>query len=73
MGREKQAKVDAAPPVVAQIAWKAQTRLSARFRALGRAGKRPVIIVTAIARELCGFIWAIHREMTRPQTGPAAH
>ena len=73
VGREKQAKVDAAPPVVAQIAWKAQTRLSARFRALGRAGKRPVIIVTAIARELCGFIWAIHREMTRPQTGPAAH
>jgi hypothetical protein len=22
------------------------------------------VVVTAIARELCGFIWAIHREIT---------
>ena len=61
IGREKQAKVEAAPKAVAEIAWKAQVRLSGRFRALSRKGKRPVIAVTAIAREMCGFIWAIDR------------
>ncbi len=61
IGREKLAKVEAAPEPVRAIAWKAQTRLSARFRALGRKGKRPTIVATAIARELCGFIWAIER------------
>ena len=43
VGREKQAKVDAAPEAVRVIAWKAQSRLSARYRALGRKGKRPTI------------------------------
>ena len=69
VGREKQAKVAAAPRRVREIAWKAQTRLTARYRALTRNGKRPTIVVVAIARELCGFIWAIHREMMR---APAA-
>ena len=68
IGREKQAKVDAAPKAVAEIAWKAQTRLSARFRTLAKKGKRPTIVVTAIAREMCGFIWAIHRAMTAAAT-----
>ena len=69
IGREKQAKVDAAPKAVAEIAWKAQTRLSARFRALGKKGKRPVVVVTAIAREMCGFIWAIDRAMAAGHQG----
>ena len=69
IGRDKQAKVDAASEPVRAIAWKAQTRLSSRFRALTRKGKRPTIVVTAIAREMCGFIWAIHREVT---SAPAA-
>jgi len=63
IGREKQAKVEAAPTAVREIAWKAQVRLSGRFRALSRKGKRPTIVATAIAREMCGFIWAINREM----------
>ena len=66
IGREKQAKVEAAPAAVREIAWKAQTRLSARFRALGRKGKRRTVVVTAIAREMCGFIWAIHQAMAQP-------
>lgn len=66
IGRDKQAKVDAAPEPVRAIAWKAQTRLSSRFRMLSKKGKRPTIVVTAIARELCGFIWAIHRVVTSP-------
>jgi transposase len=71
VGREKQAKVDAAPQAVREIAWQAQTRLSARYRALGKKGKRPTVVVTAIAREMCGFIWAIHRAMTHAAPTPA--
>ena len=63
VGREKQAKVAAAPRRVREIAWKAQTRLCGRFRTLLRKGKLPTIAVTAIARELSAFIWAINREV----------
>jgi transposase len=63
VGREKQAKVEAAPRAVREITWKAQTRLSGRFRALTRKGKRSTIVATAIAREMSGFIWAINREV----------
>jgi transposase len=69
IGREKQARVAAAPEPVRAIAWKAQSRLSARFRALSKKGKRPTIVAIAIAREMCGFIWAINRALqqgTRP-------
>ena len=63
IGRDKQAKVAAAPSAVREIAWKAQSRLAARFRALTRRGKQPAVVVTAIARELSGFIWAVNREV----------
>lgn len=66
ISRDKLAKVAAAPEPVRAIAWKAQTRLSSRYRALIKRGKRPTIVATAIARELCGFIWAIHRAVTAP-------
>ena len=61
----------AAAPAVRAIARKAQTRLSGRFRALARQGKRPTIVVTAIAREMCGFIWAIDRAMRQPGAAQA--
>jgi len=54
ISRDKLAKVAAAPEPVRAIAWKAQTRLSSRYRALIKRGKRPTIVATAIARELCG-------------------
>ena len=63
VGRKKQDKVAAAAQPVREIAWKAQTRLYARYRALLRRGKLKTVIVTAIARELAGFIWAISREV----------
>jgi hypothetical protein len=61
VGAGKLVKVAAAPPVVRDIAWKAQTRLTGRYRALCRAGKPDVVAITAVARELAGFIWAIAR------------
>jgi len=61
VGQDKQVKVAAAPPAVREIAWKAQCRLSGRYRALIRRGKLKTVAVTAVARELCGFIWAVNR------------
>jgi transposase len=63
VGRAKQAKVVAAPSAVGEIAWKAQCRLNKRYRALTRRGKLKTVAVTAVARELAGFIWAISREI----------
>ena len=69
LGREKMAKVDAAPEAARGIAWKAQTRLSARFRQLVRKNKRPTVVATAIARELAGFVWAIGQVVPTPSAG----
>ena len=65
VGKEKQEKVAAAPRAVREIAWKAQCRLTARYRALIRKGKLKTVAVTAVARELAAFIWAISREVNR--------
>ncbi len=64
VGVTKQAKVAAAPPAVREIAWKAQHRLYGRYRALIRRGKLENVAITAVARELAGFIWAVNREIT---------
>jgi transposase len=64
VGRDKQVKIAAAPPAVREIAWKAQSRLNARFRTLTRRGKQPAVVATAVARELSAFIWAVNREVT---------
>jgi transposase len=63
VGKEKQEKVAAAPPAVREIAWKAQCRLTARYRALIRKGKLKTVAVTAVARELAAFIWAVGRQV----------
>ena len=51
------------PKPVRDIAWKAQVRLCGRYRKLNASGKRPTVVVAAIARELSGFIWAIGQEI----------
>jgi transposase len=66
VGQDKQARVAAAPEAARTIAWKAQCRLCARYRALIRKGKRKTVAITAVARELAGFIWAVGREVTPP-------
>ena len=63
VGKDKQAKVAAAPRAVREIAWKAQHRLYARYRALTRKGKLKTVAITALARELAAFIWAVAREI----------
>jgi transposase len=54
--RKRQA---AASEEVKAIAWKAQHRLHARYRHLTARGKCKQETVTAVGRELLGFIWAI--------------
>ena len=44
---------------VKEIAWKAQHRLHARYGKLLAKGKNKGVVVTAVGRELLGFIWAI--------------
>jgi transposase len=51
------------PKPVRDIAWKAQVRLCARYRRLSAAGKKPPVVVAAIAREMAAFLWAIGREV----------
>lgn len=50
----------AAPDTLAR-SWKAQRRLHAKYRSITARGKPTGVAVTAMARELAGFIWA---EMT---------
>ena len=63
----KQANVAAAPAKVREIAWKAQCRLNRRYRVLLRRGKLKTVAITAVARELAGFLWAAARELSSPQ------
>jgi transposase len=59
IARHKLAAVDAVPEAVRVIAWKAQIRLCQRYRRMMAKGKPRQVVVTAIARELAGFVWAI--------------
>jgi len=52
---------------VCEIAWKAQHRLHQRYARLTARGKSKQHAVTAVARELLGFIWAIGIEVERNQ------
>ena len=49
------------PEDVREIAWNAQLRLCQRYRRMIAKGKNRNVAITAIARELVGFIWAIVR------------
>jgi transposase len=52
---------------VKAIAWKAQHRLHGRYRKLLGRGKAQPQVVTAVGRELLGFIWAIGVAVERKQ------
>ena len=58
-----QKRLEGLPKTVQDIAWKAQVRLCKRFRRLAARGKHPNVVVTAIARELAAFMWAIAKEV----------
>ena len=47
------------PEEIKEIAWKAQLRLHKRYARLAASGKDQRKIITAVGRELLGFLWAI--------------
>jgi hypothetical protein len=49
-------------PEVQDIAWKAQERLHHRYKSLSARGKTHQCVITAMARELVGFIWAVGQQ-----------
>ncbi|MGB7599432.1 MAG: IS110 family transposase [Candidatus Sulfotelmatobacter sp.] len=59
VSRKLHDRIDGLSKTVRDIAWKAQVRLCARYRRLAAAGKPKVVVTTAIAREMLGFVWAI--------------
>jgi hypothetical protein len=55
---------------IKDIAWKAQVRLNGRYRRLTGRGKRTQVAVTAVARELLGFVWAIATQVAAAMPAP---
>jgi len=47
------------PPRIGEIVRKANRRLSSRYRRLISRGKKSPAVTVAVARELCGFVWAL--------------
>ena len=63
VGRELRARQQGQPPSVVAIAWKAQHRLHKRYVKLTARGKHQNTAITAVARELLGFVWAVGKEV----------
>lgn len=60
--RELKKRSEGVSKEVCDIAWKAQARLHSRYIRLTIRGKNKQRTVTAIAREMAGFIWDIARQ-----------
>lgn len=69
--REIEQRAQKTSPQVQAIAWKAQKRLNARYRALSERGMSSCKVVTAVARELSGFIWALVQQARQEQMAAA--
>ncbi len=54
------------------IAWTAQHRLHARYRHLSGKGKPIPKVITAVGRELLGFVWAIGVQVEQDEASHAA-
>lgn len=64
VSRKLHDRIEGLPTIARDIAWKGQLRMCQRYRHLVAAGKAKVVVITAIAREMVGFIWAIARAVT---------
>lgn len=60
---ELQKRQNGQSPTVLAISWKAQNRLHKKYFRLLSRGKESGKVITAVARELAGFIWAITQEL----------
>jgi transposase len=67
LSRRQQVRQEGQPAAIREIAWRAQLRLSHRYRRLTARGLQHNKVCVAIARELAAFIWDIGRHV-----GPGA-
>jgi transposase len=72
IGPRLRKRQEGVPEPIKEIAWKAQVRLSKRYARLAAAGKDQRKIVTAVGRELLGFIWAIGVKVETASKQPMA-
>jgi transposase len=73
LGKALAARQRHCSPQVRALAWKAQHRLHQRYARLMARGKSKQQTVTAVGRELLGFIWAIGVQVERQKHAPLAH
>ncbi len=69
IGESLQPRLEGQPQHLVALAWKAQVRLCARFRRLRARGVQHNKVIAAVARELCGFIWDIGRQVVVTSSG----
>lgn len=70
-GKEIKQRRAGQPAWAVDLAMKAERRLHDRYMHLTRAGKPDSVVITAIARELAGFVWAMlqaEAQARRPAT-----
>jgi transposase len=67
---ELQKRQEGLPKQIVDIAWKAQLRLCKRYKKLINKGKHYNLVVTAIAREMIAYIWAITKEVVLTPINP---
>lgn len=60
---DMQKRQEGLPKNIIDIAWKAQLRLCKRYKKMIAKGKHYNLVVTAIAREMIAYIWAIAKEV----------
>ena len=70
ISREIQVRLEGLPKDVTDIAWKAQLRLCQRYRRLYAKGKHRNLVVSAIAREMASYLWAIAQQVDLPPVDP---
>ena len=70
ISKELQLRQEDLGKTIVDIAWKAQLRLCRRYQTMLRRGKNHNVIVTAIAREMIAYIWAISREIVLTPVEP---
>ncbi|PSK80412.1 hypothetical protein CLV79_12310 [Limimaricola soesokkakensis] len=64
VSRKIHERIEGLPKAVRDIARKGQLRMYQRYRHQLVAGKAKVVVTTAIACKMVGFIWAIDRAVT---------
>jgi transposase len=72
VGEKLRKRQQGIPAEIIEIAWKAQNRLHKRYTKLAMAGKDQRKVITAVGRELLGFIWAIGVKAEQASRQPLA-